>query len=83
MKRSELQARQTANRERARKAIETENLHFHHSATRRGYCRAEFIGAPELYEGRFGSGILVRRGNIKFNRYCRSNRYEVVDYYVK
>ena len=50
---------------------------YHHTASRRGYCRVSEIGTTEDYNGKFGSGIIVRNG-----RYNGSTRYESIIYYV-
>ncbi len=53
-------------------------LHYHHTASRRGYCRVSEIGSIEEYEGRYGKGVIMRRG-----RYNGSTWYESITYYVE
>lgn len=51
---------------------------YHHTASRRGYCRMSEIGTFEPYEGRFGRGYIKRLG-------CHngSTRYEDIAYYIE
>lgn len=50
---------------------------YHHTASRRGYCRMSDIGSIEPYEGRHGRGVIVRNG-----RHNKSTRYESISYYT-
>lgn len=50
---------------------------YHHTASRRGYCRASERGAIEEYNGIFGRGLIVRNG-----KYNNSTRYESISYYI-
>lgn len=58
-------------------SINGELYKYRHSACRRGYCRVSEIGTTEDYNGKFGTGIIVRNG-----RYNGSTRYESISYYI-
>lgn len=51
---------------------------FHHTASARGYISRRWIDRPaEPYQGRFGTGYIVRRPRWD------TTRYHWVTYYIK
>ena len=56
---------------------------FHHRATRMGYTRADEIGVPVPYKGRYGAGYVVPAGRHVKSNGRPSSQYEDIDYYIK
>ena len=56
----------------------TDGLTLHHTSTGKGYMsRKKLYGTCEVYKGRFGEGIIKRLPSFD------SNRYHIVEYWVK
>ena len=64
------------------KCIST-TLHYHHSASERGYIRSKAEPRIYPYEGRFGRGFTVSYPNVKgLLNGAVSNTYHRIEYYV-
>lgn len=51
---------------------------FHHSASKKIYCRRDMIGTACEYNGRFGCGFIVFIG-----RYHKSKNFSYIAYFLK
>lgn len=50
---------------------------YHHTASRRGYCKVSKIGSFVPYVGKFGRGYIERAG-----RHKDSTNYETIIYWL-